>query len=70
MHIPAPDWVRFAAVALAHGTDRAATGTALRGVSSMVEQRTFNPASLSAVLTCESADKHRPQEAKSDALNS
>ena len=43
MHIPPLDWVRFAAVALARGAGGAASWPALRGVSSMVEQRTFNP---------------------------
>ena len=41
---------------------------ALRGVSSMVEQRTFNPASLSAVLTCKDPDHRRAQALKSGAL--
>ena len=46
-----------------------AAGTpAPRGVSSMVEQRTFNPASLSAVLTCKDPDHRRAQALKSDAL--
>jgi hypothetical protein len=34
----------------------------------MVEQRTFNPASLSAVLTCEDTGPSRAQPHKSDAL--
>jgi hypothetical protein len=47
----------------------ASSPTMPRGVSSMVEQRTFNPFSPTAVHTCENAHHARPKRRQSVAVS-